>query len=163
MSEKITNPTKKCNRCGCILPIDDFYLIYCKQRNKSYRSGHCRYCDNQKSKEDYQKHRDKRLKSKKEYYLKDPWNARLRALLRRCKKGYITTDDLKQIVKDSNGKCAYCGKEINGDWTFDHAQPISLEGTNDPENIRVCCSSCNFAKGAKTEIEFRTDLYGVPF
>lgn len=154
---------KVCNTCGLTLPIDDYYLVYYKQRGKRYRLGECKSCSNQRNRDSYQKHRDKRLAAKKATFEHDPWMIRLKAIIKRCDVGLLTVHDLKQLVKESAGVCAYCGAELDGKWTFDHATPISKGGTNDPENIRVCCLSCNSIKGAMDEREFRLTLYGAPF
>lgn len=155
--------TKVCNDCGLEYDIDDFYLVYYKSRGKRYRLGHCRYCDNRRHRADYQKHREKRLAAKKAAFNRDPWVIRLRAITKRCDVGYITVGDLKTLVEEAQDTCVYCNGQLNGNWTFDHATPVSKGGTNDPENLRVCCLSCNSAKGAMDEAEFRIKLYGAPF
>lgn len=43
--------------------------------------------------------------------------------------------------------CEECGTD--GDLTIDHIVPWSRGGTNDPENLRCLCRSCNSRKGAK--------------
>lgn len=41
--------------------------------------------------------------------------------------------------------CSRCGR--TDDLTGDHIQPLSLGGSNRPDNIRVLCRSCNSSKG----------------
>lgn len=57
----------------------------------------------------------------------------------------------------TDGKCWYCGKEMNPfrDFQIDHVRPKSQGGTDDPENLVPCCTSCNFAKRARTLDQFR--------
>lgn len=154
---------RKCNRCGIVYRIDEFYTVYYKARGKTYRRGHCKHCDNESTRRNYEKHREKILAQCKEKYARDPWTIRLRALLDRCKIGYVGVKDLQRLVEESEGLCSYCGEEFGDAWTFDHAQPISKGGTNDPENLRVCCLSCNSKKKDVTEAEFRLKTTGVPF
>lgn len=160
---KVTMKSKICNTCGIEYPLDQFYLIRNKKTGKARRRNHCCFCDNERSRSNYAKHRAKILKQKAERYQDDPWAARLVALIRRCSIGYITIADLKKLVDESGGVCHYCKKQLNGSWTFDHATPVSCGGSNDPENLRVCCMSCNAGKRDLTESEYLLKTTGVPF
>jgi len=71
--------------------------------------------------------------------------------------------ELVHEVRERDGDhCRYCGKTV--DWkdrrgkdggTYDHIDP---EGPNAPDNIVVCCRSCNSSKGARTPDEAQMPL-----
>jgi 5-methylcytosine-specific restriction endonuclease McrA len=145
------------------MPIECFHEVYYKNRGKAYRLGHCKECANQASRDNYAKYRERRLQSKKDHYSNNPWRIRLGALLARCSEGYVELNELQAMVEAAGDRCCYCGQSMNGSFTFDHALPVSLGGTNDPENLRVCCLSCNSKKGNKTEYTYRIELNGAPF
>lgn len=53
-------------------------------------------------------------------------------------------------VWDRDGwACIRCGSHQN--LTVDHRVPVSLGGSNDPENLQTMCGSCNSSKGARLE------------
>lgn len=66
--------------------------------------------------------------------------------------------DLARTVKNRDeNTCRYCGRVV--DWrdrksplggTYDHVIPLSQGGDESPENIVVCCRTCNFKKQART-------------
>ena len=85
------------------------------------------------------------------------------------------------ICNKTNFRCAYCGKELaediklkNGisakrvteEAAIDHIFPKSKGGTNNIENLFLCCKHCNAQKGTKTimEFKFRSTLrkYNIP-
>lgn len=39
-------------------------------------------------------------------------------------------------------------------YAVDHVTPISAGGGNEPENLVICCNSCNSRKGKKLDWEF---------
>lgn len=62
---------------------------------------------------------------------------------------------VQRLVYERDGKvCAYC-KDTVGPFHLDHVHPWALGGSNDPDNLTVCCSSCNWSKGSKTLSEWR--------
>jgi 5-methylcytosine-specific restriction endonuclease McrA len=72
---------------------------------------------------------------------------------------------MKQLVeKQSNIKCEYCGLEnliVNIGRkgrhkrmvTFDHLIPKFLGGTNELDNLVICCAVCNSKKGNRPPTE----------
>ena len=66
----------------------------------------------------------------------------------------LTKNDIKNQYDNQNGKCFYCGKEVNLDYHVDHIKPISRGGANTPENIVISCPSCNLSKGYKSVDQF---------
>ena len=58
--------------------------------------------------------------------------------------------------------CAYCGKELEFDQTtIDHKMPRSRGGTDDMENLTICCSICNSRKGSQTPEEFAANGFDI--
>lgn len=52
------------------------------------------------------------------------------------------------LEEASNLPCIYCKKSFkHEELTIDHVQPRYFRGTNDPENLELCCEPCNKAKG----------------
>lgn len=48
------------------------------------------------------------------------------------------------IYKQSNGKCALCGRNIEyKDFTIDHIVPLSKGGENSIDNFQCTCYACN--------------------
>lgn len=77
-----------------------------------------------------------------------------RRALRKAAEGFFTFDDLKRILKEQNNCCFYCGADISENPTVDHYIPLTKNGTNWPDNIRMACKPCNSAKGNKLPTEF---------
>ena len=77
---------------------------------------------------------------------------------------------LAKAIKERDGnRCRYCGREVN--WrdrkseagaTYDHVIPISKGGTDDVDNIVVCCRACNMRKGGRTPEEAGMTLLPPP-
>ena len=54
---------------------------------------------------------------------------------------------LLTVLKDKYKNCYYCNKQLtNNNFTKDHIHPISKGGTNEIENLTLCCFSCNSSK-----------------
>lgn len=51
------------------------------------------------------------------------------------------------VIAAADGSCVECGATEH--LTLDHIHPWSLGGSDDPENLRCLCRSCNSRKGAK--------------
>jgi hypothetical protein len=63
--------------------------------------------------------------------------------------GRVTAAELAQIMLDSEGKCNYCGIDLDPmDGTFDHVLSFDQGGPNLPENIVRACFTCNRTKAA---------------
>ena len=57
------------------------------------------------------------------------------------------------VHRDSDGRCGYCGKEIELErCTIDHIDPY---GPDDIDNYLACCLPCNSSKRQKSLDEFR--------
>jgi hypothetical protein len=45
--------------------------------------------------------------------------------------------------------CVQCGNDLISELTIDHRHPIAAGGTDDVNNLRTSCRSCNSRKGAR--------------
>lgn len=66
-------------------------------------------------------------------------------------RSYISKTN-REFVNARNGcRCARCGKNlvVGGNFTLEHIIPISLGGTNKPENLIGLCKTCNDLKADK--------------
>lgn len=62
--------------------------------------------------------------------------------------------DLTYAIKGCS-KCYYCGNPISRETsTLDHLYPKDFGGPTIPENLAICCSSCNNKKTNMTEEQF---------
>lgn len=129
------------------------YCIDCGVETKYTR---CKKCSDKK---DYQKHKEKRLKSAMLYRKNNP--EKVRALMkivhgkRRAlyKEGSLTTKEWKNILLSQDNRCAYCRKKIDK-LTIDHIVPLSRGGTHSKENVCGACLTCNLRKSARTPKEW---------
>lgn len=53
-----------------------------------------------------------------------------------------------QIFRECGQRCCHCGKQLEffGDFTLEHAIPLSKGGTNDRRNLVGLCRDCNWTK-----------------
>lgn len=58
----------------------------------------------------------------------------------------------KRIYERDGYKCKYCGSTNN--LTIDHIIPLAKGGTNEPDNLRVMCRTCNCRKGRGYEQDY---------
>lgn len=81
-------------------------------------------------------------------------NQRRRAKMRQAD-GRHTAADVRRILREQDGRCAYCGCDLSGGFHEDHKVPLARGGSNWPQNICCACPDCNVAKGTMTDVEFR--------
>lgn len=62
--------------------------------------------------------------------------------------GRITFDELVSVYERGGWKCVACGSD--NDLHTDHIVPMSVGGTNAPDNLQVLCEQCNCSKRNKT-------------
>jgi hypothetical protein len=60
-------------------------------------------------------------------------------------RGYIADDVLAYVLVRDEEKCVKCSSKQS--LQFDHILPISRGGSDEPDNLRVLCRSCNLARG----------------
>lgn len=77
--------------------------------------------------------------------------------------GTHTAADVAKQFSLQGGKCYWCGVKLKksgkGKFHVDHVIALARGGSNGPENIVCSCPSCNFAKNAKTPLEFAGRLF----
>lgn len=52
-----------------------------------------------------------------------------------------------EVLRRDDYTCRYC-RSKNNELTVDHVVPVSLGGTDKPDNLVACCRDCNFGKGS---------------
>lgn len=69
--------------------------------------------------------------------------------------GRISPDDLRGVILDSGGRCAWCDANLlHDDFEIDHIWPLSRQGRNVPGNLAVTCPACNRRKAGRHPASF---------
>ncbi|MFK7812177.1 MAG: HNH endonuclease [Maribacter sp.] len=72
---------------------------------------------------------------------------------------YGTKEQQSLIWKKTNGRCCYCGTQLNPfekvGYTYEHMESQNNGGSHDLNNLYACCKSCNSSKGKKSITEYR--------
>lgn len=81
---------------------------------------------------------------------------------RMSKRGVILPK--KPAFREQNGECHYCSRKmtlkrgkgtVQPDYaTWDHVVPRIAGGTDDPQNLVLCCADCNHRKGSMSYQQF---------
>lgn len=67
----------------------------------------------------------------------------------------VTLADIQNLYSAEN--CYYCKKNLTeGEKTVDHKLPVSKGGTNEMNNLVICCQTCNSKKSNQTAEEYRS-------
>lgn len=124
-----------------------------KPWEKRYRERHRaeRVAYNRKYRAD---HREWARERHRDWYRRNPAKAKEFASRRRTAEGKHTADDLRLLYALQEGRCAYCGITLHGEYHVDHVQPISRGGSNWPDNLAIACRDCNHSKSNKTVAEW---------
>lgn len=129
----------------------------CKRRKRKYYEAN-REKHNEWERNRYARNPGLKNKRNKEWDKANPEHLRARRHNRRaraeCADGFHTADDIKRIMKQQRGRCAYCRKSIRKRRHLDHITPISKGGSNWPRNLQFTCPSCNFQKNNCDPIDF---------
>jgi len=72
----------------------------------------------------------------------------------------------EKVYNKFNGKCAYCGCDLQKGWHIDHIEPMISDlrgGYAKPENdnfsnLNPSCASCNVQKNSHTLEQFRRNI-----
>lgn len=80
-------------------------------------------------------------------------NQRRRARIKAAE-GSFTSADIDALYRAQNGKCAYCGCDLDTSYHIDHIQPLSRGGSNWPTNLALACADCNHSKSNSTLSEW---------
>jgi 5-methylcytosine-specific restriction endonuclease McrA len=75
--------------------------------------------------------------------------------------GWHTRADLQRVYDDQQGRCFYCGRQLEGRYEVDHKTPLSRGGSDWPENLCCACESCRGLKEERTAEEFAEYLAGL--
>ena len=89
-------------------------------------------------------------------FLKAEVLARYAATLnQRAREGRIYPDELRHLILDSGGRCAWCGTDLRCvDFEVDHIEPLVRGGAHALDNLALACWPCNRQKAAKSPIHF---------
>ena len=72
----------------------------------------------------------------------------------------FTNGKIEKLYNMFDGKCAYCGSQIEmKSFQVDHIIPRSRGGDNKIENLHPCCKECNEAKGKVSIQGFRDRIF----
>jgi 5-methylcytosine-specific restriction endonuclease McrA len=123
----------------------------------------------EQNKKNYQKHKEKRLKSFQDYYLtnkekikerqkkyrqdnKEFINLRNRKRKELISGGNVSREEIKQLKESSNNQCLYCKSPDN--LQIDHYVPLAKGGSHHISNLVIACRRCNLAKSDKMPEEW---------
>jgi 5-methylcytosine-specific restriction endonuclease McrA len=68
--------------------------------------------------------------------------------------GTVSAMDIATQHARQNGRCYYCGENLDEKYHVDHVIPVSRGGLNEPSNIVLACPFCNVSKGARLPHEW---------
>ena len=91
---------------------------------------------------------------------------RRRRALKLKSEGHHTTEDIEALYASQDGKCCYCGCDLNGKFHVDHVIPLTRGGSDAADNIAIACAFCNQSKKDKLLSEWKGSsrmLKGDPF
>lgn len=143
---------RNCRACGQEFKVTTHYRFFC--------SDECRKLVNEINVKNHTQRQD--IKEKRRNHarkIRETEEGYLKALYERMMfrlKGGVTYEEIKTLYYSTNS-CFYCGKEITPftvDKQIDHKIPISRGGTNNINNLVICCKSCNSGKRELTDLEY---------
>lgn len=91
-------------------------------------------------------------------YLENPAPFILNAQKRRVRLaaigGKLSPGIAKKLLELQRGKCACCGKDLNGKYHLDHILPLALGGSHADDNMQLLSPRCNLQKNKKHPVDF---------
>ena len=90
--------TKSCAKCGVIQPVEEFGLIFSKNKQTKYRASYCKKCN---------------VIHSRQWRIKNPEKAKTKTQTWRnnhYKKYGITLQKYEELVQLQNNLCAICGR-----------------------------------------------------
>lgn len=161
----ITPEGRVCTGCGTYKPWEAFSV---HTRSKTGRTSKCKVCKYEKRKSlPRTKEYVSANKRKKSLKKTDPLEYKARnirnRLLSRVKdhsdsrrKTTPTKAEIKRWLSSQDFTCYYSGEALDiFDMHVDHKTPFNRGGTNELDNLCLCTSKMNTAKGGLNEKEFR--------
>lgn len=85
--------------------------------------------------------------------------ARRRRALEAGAVGTHTAADVGDQLVRQRGRCFYCHSKLGDKYHVEHVTPLSLGGTNGPENLVIACADCNLKKSSKHPMDFAGILF----
>lgn len=85
--------------------------------------------------------------------------SRQRKALLKNAEGIHTANDVALILEEQNFTCPYCLSDLSDGYHVDHYVPLSLGGSNWPDNLQCTCPTCNMRKGAKHPDDWHKELW----
>lgn len=58
-------------------------------------------------------------------------------------RGGLSKARIRSMLKDQDGRCAYCSQDCSENYQVEHILPLSFGGSNAPSNLCLSCPSCN--------------------
>lgn len=107
--------------------------------------------------------RDYVLASKRAWAKRNPEAIKAKENARRAleisAEGRYCKADVLQKLEAQDFKCVYCFCELmDVSYHVDHIMPLSLGGSNWPDNIQCLCPTCNLRKGAKHPDDWHKEI-----
>ena len=110
----------------------------------------------------YHENKEYLLAYYREYYEENSQVYKDRAKNRRAKlkeaEGVFYKADVDKLYNLQKGLCVYCKSALLEDFHVDHIMPLSLGGSNWPENLQLLCPTCNLRKHAKDPFEWANEI-----
>lgn len=122
---------------SCLTCLTNFFVVPSHAATENYCSARCRHLNGTKYRTEQARRQSKCEASRRRRLLK-----RANTLSGR----FHTLEDWQRIVERAKHHCAMCG--CDGPLTRDHIVPVTLGGSDEPENIQPLCQSCNSTKRA---------------
>jgi 5-methylcytosine-specific restriction endonuclease McrA len=154
---------KGCITCGTIKVLSEYNNC---SRKASGKTGKCKECAREYRRRWYGANKEhvKAWNTTEENMLRRKVNSANSIARRRGNTGRIEWSDLKELLNRFNYKCGYCNRPLDsshgGGFSPDHFIPLSIGGSNLPENIIPTCSYCNSGKKDADPFEWIADYFG---